>query len=239
MLKKLFLKSKYSFILSILCFIISIPFLFTGIGITWYIRLLIIFIGIIPCLLFLLITILRYKLDHKQYIKDITFILNGLLTLALPFYLFFAIFIIAGLTATNPVTNPKYYSHYVSDDYLLEVFPKEIPEDATNIKFEYTPSFLQGASVIELYYQSSHLKDLESTLKEKTIWTGTLNEYTENPELLDNNIFNFLTSSNINDFLIYLIDGECDDSGYCNHGIFLLVAINSNTNEIIYSYHNW
>lgn len=239
MLKKLFLKSKYSFILTILCFMISIPFLCAGIGIPWYLRLLIIFIGVLPFLLFLLITILRYKLDHKQYIKDITFILNVLLTLALPFYLFFAIFITAGLTATNPVTNPKYYSHYVSDDYLLEVFPKEIPEDATNIKFEYNPGFLQGASIIELYYQASSLKDLESALKEKAIWIGTLNEYTENNGLLDQNIFNSLTTSNINDFIIYLIDGECDNSGYCNHGIFLLGAINQKTNEVIYSYHNW
>ena len=98
---------------------------------------------------------------------------------------------------------------------------------------------MPGASIIELYYQASHLKDLESALKEKAIWIGTLNEYTENHGLLDQNIFNSLTTSNINDFIIYLIDGKCDNSGYCNHGIFLLGAINQKTNEVIYSYHNW
>ena len=45
--------------------------------------------------------------------------------------------------------------------------------------------------------------------------------------------------SNENDYIIYLVAGECDDSGYCNHGEFLFSAFNEKTNEIIYKSEVW
>ena len=76
--------------------------------------------------------------------------------------------------------------------------------------------------------------------KNKAIWIGHKEEYTEKEGLLSR-VFTYTPSyyKNENDYIIYLIEGRCDDSGYCNHGDFLISAFNEKTNEVIFSSGEW
>ena len=76
--------------------------------------------------------------------------------------------------------------------------------------------------------------------KNKAIWIGYKEEYTENKGLLTTSFAHTPSYyKNEFDYTIYLIEGNCDDSGYCNHGSFLLVAFNEKTKEIIFKSEQW
>ena len=146
------------------------------------------------------------------------------------------------LMAINPVTNPKYYNFFVNSNDLTEVFPKKILDNVKNVQFYYAPGILQGSTDYVLYYIDNNitLDKFNDQLKNKAIWIGREGEYTEKRGLLTG-VFSHtpIEYENKNNFIIYLIEGECDDSGYCNHGNYLLAAINENTNEIIYESSSW
>ena len=59
------------------------------------------------------------------------------------------------LAVTTPVTDvKKYYEIHeeIGDSELISHFPLPIPENATSIKFDYLPKFLQGGSHIQLKF---------------------------------------------------------------------------------------
>lgn len=35
------------------------------------------------------------------------------------------------------------------------------------------------------------------------------------------------------------MDGDCDNSGYCNHGNYIIAAFNKKTHEVIFSSEQW
>ena len=83
-------------------------------------------------------------------------------------------------------------------------------------------------------------ENFDKEYKNKAIWIGHKEEYTEKEGLLSR-VFTYTPSyyKNENDYIIYLIEGRCDDSGYCNHGDFLIAAFNEKTNEVIFSSGEW
>ena len=56
------------------------------------------------------------------------------------------------LSATNTVTDSKYYNYYVNGERLEKVFPAKIPSNAKNIEFYYVPGILQSGTSYSLYY---------------------------------------------------------------------------------------
>ena len=76
--------------------------------------------------------------------------------------------------------------------------------------------------------------------KNKAIWIGHIDEYTDKKGLLSG-VFNNTPAhdKNINDYTIYLMDGDCDNSGYCNHGNYIIAAFNKKTHEVIFSSEQW
>ena len=139
-------------------------------------------------------------------------------------------------------SNPKYYKFFVNSDELTKVLPKQIPDNVKNVQFYYAPSVLQCSTDYILYYidENINLDKFNDYFKDKAIWIGHKKEYTEKIGLLTG-IFSFTPAKykNEDDFITYLIEVECDDSGYCNHGEYLFPAINENTNEIIYESSSW
>lgn len=65
-------------------------------------------------------------------------------------------------------------------------------------------------------------------------------EYTEKNGLLAGAfVYTPVYYENEDDYILYLVEGRCNDSGYCNHGDFLIAAFNEKTNEVIFRSEEW
>lgn len=240
-IKEIFKYNKLSIIISIITLLIGIlVYIQTAIGIPIKENLIIFLASFIPFFIFVIITILSYHFKEKY--KKILKIISIILSLLLVFYYFIAIFVCLLLSATNPVTDSKYYNYYVTGERLKKVFPAKIPSNAKNIEFYYVPGILQSGTSYSLYYIDDSItkENFDKEYKNKAIWIGHKEEYTEKEGLLSR-VFTYTPSyyKNENDYIIYLIEGRCDDSGYCNHGDFLIAAFNEKTNEVIFSSGEW
>ena len=238
MLKEIKKNNKLVFNFTIITFIIGTLLFYESLFRPINIILITLLLSYIPFIIFFIISLLSYHFkDNLKAIKIIK-IVTKIFTYLQVFYYFMAIFMITILMAINPVTNPKYYNFFVNSNDLTKIFPKKIPDNVKNVQFYYAPGILQSSTDYVLYYIDENL-DLNQ-FKDKAIWVGYEKDYTENRGLLTG-VFSHtpIEYENKNNFIIYLIEGECDDSGYCNHGNYLLAAINENTNEIIYESSSW
>lgn len=242
MLKEIKKNNKLAFNFVIINFIIGTLLFYEALFRQINIILITLLISYLPFIMFFIISLLSYHLKNNLKAIKVIKIITKILTYLQVFYYFMAIFMITILMAINPVTNPKYYKFFVNSDELTKVFPKQIPDNAENVQFYYAPGVLQGSTDYVLYYidKNINLDRFNDLFKDKAIWIGHEKDYTEKRGLLTG-IFSHtsIKYENKNDFIIYLIEGKCDDSGYCNHGNYLLVAINENTNEIIYESRSW
>lgn len=241
--KEIFKTSKFPFIMSIVCILLGyIPFTI-GIGTEIKAKLLIILVSFLPATWFIAIAILSYRFREKEKSKSVSNTITGLLSLFLPIYYFIALIACMLITIFNPNMNPKYYTHYINENstYLKKVFPKKIPDKVENVKFTYYPGLLQGGTMYSLYYVDKNLskEKFDKKYKEKAIWIGHKDDYNDESGLLTGVFSSLDNIENKEDFLIYLIDGDCDDSGYCNHGEYLIVAYNEKTNEVLFESENW
>lgn len=235
---------KYSLFPLIMCMITMLIgiflFVFTAIGLPIKEVLTILLISFLPFLVFLLITILTYHFKDKK--KRIFKIITIFLTFSLIIYYFISLFVCILLSAVNPITDPKYYKYYVSGERLEKVFPSNIPSNAENVSFHYSPGFLQAGTNYSLYYIDKDMtkNKFDEKYKDKAIWIGYKDEYTEKQGLLTG-VFAYTPAyyENEEDYIIYLIEGRCDDSGYCNHGDFLIAAFNEKTKEVVFSSEQW
>ena len=237
-IKEIFEDNKLSTLMSIITLVIGI-WLYSSmaIGIPIKGRLIIFLVCFAPFFDFVINTILFYK-NHKKLLKTMSIILSLLLV----FYYFIAIFVCGVIVFANPITNSKYYNYYVTGERLGKVFPAKIPDTAKNIEFYYNPGFLQAGTDYSLYYidDSMTIEKFDKEYKSKAIWIGHKEEYTEKDGLLSG-LFTYTPSNyeNENDYIIYLIEGRCDDSGYCNHGDVLITAFNEKTNEVLFRSGQW
>lgn len=199
------------------------------------------FIRICSFLLFLLFTLFDIYF-HTKKIKIIINCLVILLTFSLWIYYPAAIIISAILEFENPITDVKAYNVKLRGSWFSNIFPKEIPSTAENISFRFAPGFLQAGTEVSLYYvdNSINIETFKSTYQEKAKWSGY--RWQNNPQKISlvgafsNTPLEYQRGA---DFYLYLIEGKCDDSGYCNHGEYLFVAINENTKEIVYKGAYW
>ena len=136
-------------------------------------------------------------------------------------------------------------------DYLListlyipdkKVFPQKIPKNVEDVKFYYAPGVLQGGTRYTLYYvdKKMTLDEFDKKYKKQAEWIGHIDDYKEKPGLLGGAFYSTPSEyKNENEYVIYLIKGRCDDSGYCNHGDFLMAAFNEKTHQVVYSTESW
>ena len=206
------------------------------------------FFSFLPTIVFFVILIVAYFKCTTRTSKDIVLGLCSILTFLLLGYYICWIFIGAFVEADHPITDIHSYKDKVNGNRLLKAFPKEIPKDVENIKFEYSPGVLQAGTDISLYYVDKNmtLEKFDKMYKNKAIWIGHINDYNNrtdkqtSPGIQSGLLLNDVaTYENANDYVIYLIESYCDNSGYCNHASFLFAAYNEKTNEIIYASEEW
>ena len=202
----------------------------------------ILLLSFFPFILYLILLFLFIK--NKDNLTK-TIVLKWIfrfITIGLLFYYLFALIVIGFEEAESPVTNPKYYNQYINSTGLKKLFPDKIPSNVENVKFYYAPGMLQAGTRYTLYYVDKNmtLSMFDKKYKDKAEWIGHIKEYNEKEGLLAAAFSS--TPANYNnedDYIIYLVDSDCDKSGYCNHGYFLLVAYNEKTHEVIYASESW
>lgn len=237
--KTTFKKILFPLIMSIITFLIGILLSYDSFGYPFKAKLIIFLLAFLPCILFLLFIFIIYKNKENKIIYTVFKIFSIVNTCLLLVYYFLAIFFIVLTEAINPMTNPKYYSFYKPNK---TVFPQRIPKDVEAVKFLYAPGILQGGTRYSLYYidKKMTLTNFDKKYKEQAEWVGHLDEYEEKSGLLSS-AFHSTPSEykNENDYVIYLINSKCDDSGWCNHGSYMIAAFNEKTHQVVYSSETW
>lgn len=240
-IKEIFKYSKFSVSMCAITLLIGILlYISNAIGLPIREKAIIFLASFIPFFIFFIITILSHRFKEKY--ENIFKLIAIIISLFLVFYYLISSFVCVLLSATNPVTDPKYYNYYVTGKRLKKVFPSKIPSNAKNIEFYYVPIFLQSGPTYSLYYIDDNMtkEKFDKKYKNKSIWIGHIKEYTEKNGLLSG-AFAYTPAyyENEDDYIIYLIEGKCDNSGYCNHRSFLIAAFNEETNEIVFCSEEW
>ena len=236
-------KVKNPFIMSIFTFLIGILLSYDSVGFPLKAQLIILLVAYIPFILFILITFIIYTNNQNKKVYSFFKTSTIVATIFLLFYYFIALFVVVFTEALNPMTNPTFYSYHVFvSPGLKDTFPSSIPKDVEDVSFYYAPGFLQGGTRHILYYidKKMTIVEFDNKYKNKAIWIGHKEDYKENPGLLSGAFYSTPSEyNNENDYVIYLIEGSCDGSGYCNHGEFKLAAFNETTHEVVYSSETW
>lgn len=234
----IFKKTKFTFIMCIITFIIGLFFLYIGRGneLSYMIKLCI--MAYIPFIVYLLFTYLSYHYYGTPKVKVIKK-LSSFISASLVFYYIFALMFSIFMLVDYPLKKTKYYNYYVEAIGGEDLFPSSIPKSAKNIRIYNSPWILQSGTGLSLYYidEEMDITDFLNTYTKKAKWQGYMNEYNLEEGLFYNFYDNHI--ENHNDFLIYLIDSKCDNSGYCNHGFRSLVALNHHTKEVIFEISEW
>lgn len=237
--KSTFKKIIFPLIMSIITFPIGILLSCGLIGFPLKAQLISFLVAFGPFILFMIILVVIYINKEKQKVFSIFKTISIVITCLLLFYYFNAIFVIALTEVDNPMTNPKYYNFYMPES---NIFPKTIPKDVEDVKFLYAPGILQAGTRYTLYYvdKKMTLDKFDKKYKNQAEWIGHINDYTEKRGLLSG-AFYYTPSEykNENDYVIYLINGKCNNSEYCNHGSFLMAAFNEKTHQVVYSTEDW
>lgn len=184
----------------------------------------------IPVAVFLLLTFLTYKGKIKEGWSSLIALV---LFLIFNVYNLIMIFAIAIDEIENPISNIRYYEQFRHED-----FPEEIPKEAKDVKMYYQPGLLQGGSVTGVYFRIDNEEIIQEYISkyEKEAKYSSLNYEPDG-------VTGYLSSDFLytpyeyqelpKEFVIYYLEQRCDDSGYCNHGEYTIVAINDDTNEVI------
>ena len=225
-------------VLMIIIFLIGCYIHRMSIGIEGIDKIILLFLAYLPVIIFLVIIFFNFFGIQKSILFIIC--LFGLL----PYY-FGTYVIYCWSYESAPNINIKYYNYYINSEDLKEIFPKDIPKNAEKIEFKCIPTMvLQDKSDYALYYIDDSLtkEEFDKKYKEKAKWIGYIDdyvaEYNENHGSLST-AFDYTSTINSEDFLIYLIEDGCDDSGYCRHGRFSFAAFNEEKNEVIYRFSKW
>ena len=165
-----------------LCFLLA-AYLLTDITISPRWELLVLFL--IPTLVLLTLTILTRKGVIASMMGNVlTVVLSVLFFMVCAAGLFFLCF----RAAAQPLTDVSLYQrvlekHGYPDSALIAQFPPEIPEDAENAEFFYTPQVLQGAGVHRLSFALSDeaAQPLISGWEQAAIWHGPLSKLSSSP----------------------------------------------------------
>lgn len=163
------------------------------------------------------------------------------LLLVIPFVMFhFTILFICGFfSALNdyPIRDfSDYWKVYrVFDDSVIgEFLPKKQSDKVKFNRFYYQEGFLQGGTVflLEIQTDGEMIKDYQERLESISIQVDV-----DTLRLLQNSSED--GSYNLESYKTYYLEARCDDSGYCNHGRDVHIAIREMSNEMTFYYSYW
>ncbi len=231
-------KCIFLFIMTIITFIIGCGFTYLTKGDVFSVKLKSMFFGYLPAVIFLVLLLVYYFKCNTEKSKDIISIISIILTSLLLFYYIFTAAMLICEEFKNPVNDVKYYKANLNRR-LLKVFPKEIPDNVENVKF----ICILGGNDVALYYidRDMTIDKFDKKYRSKAVWIGHVKEYNEKNGLLGDAAFSNTPSQyeNEDDYIIYLVEGQCYKPDSCNHGDFLFAAFNEKTNEVIFKSENW
>lgn len=157
--------------------------------------------------------------------------LTTVLSVALLLASIFYTFLLSVWTSTTVTIDVRYYSRAYGqvDDikYVRNSFPKSIPSDAKDVKFSYSPQFLQGGEVFELSYTTTadKIAEWKAKLEYRATWVGSNEKWCNE---------NGWSSDGIDAtrYQLYL-------NGGFNHGEICYVLIDEAANRITFYYSVW
>ena len=211
-------------ILAFVCFlVVAVVFIVGTVSPRWGSVLIL----LVPSFVFFGIGILAWKgiFNSKK-----TTVLTIILTVVLLVLSFFYVIILMFLSA-EPTTETRYYErayHQIVDEkYVKDIFPANIPEDAKDISFYYSPQFLQGGEEFRLSYIITEEKIMEWTalLQDTAEWVGSNKEWNEK------NLWGFSGSDSIRYHLYW--------NGDYNHRIMCYVLVDPSLCKIEFIYEHW
>lgn len=230
-IKFIYKKTKMVFVWGILSFIIFL-ILING---TYYENLSSIlkywFLFLIPTIIFFLLIYLVVK--DKLSLKIAKIIAYPLVFLSFFYYPYILLVNALDEAIYGYSKISTYYKLYDDlDNDTKKHLPKKIPNEKEAI-FHFNPSFLQGGSLFSLYFKTTR-EEIDNYVEEFSSIAISPKDFAQ-PDFTYTPYKGKLSQ----DFELYYLDGKCDDSGYCNHGLYSVAAINKNTNEIIFEMSGW
>ncbi len=179
----------------------------------------------VPFVVFGIITYFTVKGKLKLKTSNLTSIILTCVLGIFMTYSFIAMSIEAAGTGTTDVAKYQRVLRINGSDRLTEHLPNKIPENAKNIKFEYTPSFF-GSKSYKLKFETD-TESIDSYIKDfsyKAIKSGSLDELYNNNEIPINTFTNLGYNELPEDFTVYKLESK---------GVSF-VTISKQRNEIIF-----
>lgn len=235
-----FKKSKIPFvflIISIIIFVILLPSVILIGNLKQF--LIYLFWTILPAIIYLKLVIE----DNAHKKEGVSLITAGISILVLPIYYLVILVLIVLNINYYPVQHPLKYKliYNMYNNEVKEIFPSTIPDSASNIRIIYHPKLLQGGEKFSLYFidDDQNINEYIKIYEKRAIWIGSINDDYDDSKISLPSYLNNNDEIEDENFTIYLISNRCDDSDYCNHGRYLVVAINNDTNEIVFEIEHW
>ena len=142
-------------------------------------------------------------------------------------FLFFASF--DADCTTDPADYAAGLRQIYANEYVREYFPRSIPENATDVTFDYHPALFQGGEEFTLSYRTtdSEIEAWEERLQDAE-WIGTDEAWSDEYNMYEDNG----SSPGTTRYQLYW------DGGY-NHGEMVYVLIDRTTNTMTFSYSHY
>lgn len=199
----------------------------------------------IPFVLFGLIFILAVKDKISSATSNIT---TGILIIPLAIAMAFILLFFSLDAATKTTTDINRYERALKlsnfpSPLVEHSFPDTIPAKAENILFKYHPALGQGGEVIALKYETDpqSIKEYIEVFSKKAKWVGKASDseadkHGVSPGTLS--AFGY-TYDMQNDYTVFVLYSQPSMPDNWNHGQRSLVAINEDSNEILFHAEKW
>jgi hypothetical protein len=140
--------------------------------------------------------------------------------------------------------------HSWSNKTLIKHFPTEIPADAQNVRFVYSPGSMQAGNILQLRFKQPQAKitALLAEYEKVASWKyrgGDSNEHVNKPNGVPTTFFHTSDNSTDNSFpfnyeiLVLGVSDKGNKDFKWNHGNSYGVALNTQQEEIVYWAEEW
>lgn len=137
-----------------------------------------------------------------------------------------------------------------SDKSLIKHFPKQIPADAKNVRFVYSPGYMQAGNILQLRLKQPQTKITALLAEYEKVALlkyrgGNSNEHVNKPNGVPTTFFHTNDDTTDNSFpfnyeiLVLGVEDKCCKDFKWNHGNSYGVAINRQAEEIVYWTEEW
>jgi len=123
--------------------------------------------------------------------------------------------------------------------FNCDVFPQEIPDDATDVRFLYHPAFMMGGEELALQFETggNEINSYQRRFASEAVWTGY------GPDARSDTcgiFYGTLDQFDLpEDTTVYALSAAPSEHGDWNHGKRLLTAISDSENMVLFYAEEW